>query len=133
MTGIDTNVLVRYITRDHPDQYSAAKEHLESHCTKEAPGYVSVIVLCELAWVLSRAYDADQNDIAQIIDQILRTRQLQVEQRDQVRSALSEYIEQEADFADCLIGQLNRSNGADETVTFDQNAAHLRHWRELDW
>ncbi|WP_423825156.1 PIN domain-containing protein [Salinibacter ruber] len=52
MTGIDTNVLVRYVTRDHPEQYRAAKRHLESSCTQEEPGYVSVIVSCELAWVL---------------------------------------------------------------------------------
>ena len=133
MTGIDTTVLVRYITRDHAEQYRAAKQHLESTCTQENPGSVSVIVLCELAWVLSRAYDADPNDIAQVIDQILRTRQLQVQRRDQVRSALAEYVDHEADFADCLIGQLNQTNGADETVTFDQNAARLRHWQKLDW
>lgn len=133
MTGIDTNVLVRYITRDHPEQYNAAKQHLESRCTQDYPGYVSVIVLCELAWVLSRAYDADPDDIARVIDQILRTRQLQVQQRDQVRSALAEYVDHKADFADCLLGQLNRTNGADETVTFDQNAARLPDWHELDW
>ena len=45
MTGIDTNVLVRYITRDHPEQHAAAKRYLESNCTQETPGYVNVIVL----------------------------------------------------------------------------------------
>ena len=62
MTGIDTNVLVRYITRDHPEQHAAAKRHLESNCTQETPGYVNVIILCELAWVLTTAYDASQKN-----------------------------------------------------------------------
>lgn len=133
MTGIDTNVLVRYITRDHPEQYKAAKRHLESRCSQDNPGYVSVIVLCELAWVLSRAYDAGLDEIVRVIDQILQTRQLQVQRRDQVRAALAEYVDSGADFADCLIGQINRTGGADETVTFDQKAARLRDWRALEW
>lgn len=133
MTGIDTNVLVRYVTRDHPEQYRAAKRHLESSCTQEEPGYVSVIVLCELAWVLTSAYEAAGEEVARVIDQVLRTRQLQVQRRDQVRAALAQYKSSKADFADCLIGQLCLEAGADETVTFDQDAARLRRWRELDW
>lgn len=49
MTGIDTNILVCYVTRDDPEQYRAARAFLESNCTREEPGYVDVIVLCELA------------------------------------------------------------------------------------
>ncbi len=132
MTGIDTNVLVRYITRDHAEQYEAAKRHLESNCSQENPGYVNVIVLCELIWVLTTAYDADREDVARVIDQILRTRQLQVQRRDQVRSALEEYTDSTAGFADCLIGCLNRQAGCDRTITFDQAAARLSDWREID-
>lgn len=133
MTGIDTNVLVRYITRDHPEQYRAAKRHLESNCTQEDPGYINVIVLCELAWVLTTAYDASQDEVARVIDQLLRTRQLQIQRRDQVRSALSEYRAHKAGFPDCLIGQLNQEDKADETVTFDQDAAQMAQWREIEW
>ena len=133
MTGIDTNVLVRYITRDHPEQYRAAKRHLEATCTQENPGYVNVIVLCELAWVLTTAYDADTEEVARVIDQLLRTRQLQIQCRDQVRSALSEYRDSKAGFPDCLIGRLNRKEGGDETVTFDQDASQMDPWRRLEW
>jgi predicted nucleic-acid-binding protein len=59
-------------------------------------------------------------------------RQLQVERRDQVRAALAQYKSSKADFADCLIAQLCLEAGSDETVTFDQDAARLRGWRELD-
>ncbi len=133
MTGIDTNVLVRYITRDHPEQYKAAKRRLESNCTQEDPGYVNVIVLCELAWVLTTAYDAASEEVARVIDQLLRTRQLQIQCRDQVRSALAEHRGSRAGFPDCLIGHLNREEGAGETVTFDQDAAQMGRWRELEW
>lgn len=131
MTGIDTNVLVRYITRDDPEQYRIAKSFLESNCTQEEPGYVNVIVLSELAWVLTSVYDATQEELTGTLDQLLRTRQLQIERRDQVRLALEQYRRSAADFPDCLLGQLNQHEGCTETVTFDQDASNMEGWREL--
>lgn len=132
MTGFDTNVLVRYITRDEPDQYQAAKAFLESHCTRETPGFVNTIVLCELVWVLTGAYDATQDDVVRVIDQLLRTRQLQIERRDQVRMALDAYRKNRSGFAGCLLGQINQHAGCTKTVTFDQNASTVDGWRRLD-
>ncbi len=131
MRGLDTNVLVRYITRDDPDQYRAAKSFLESNCTQETPGYVNVVVLCELAWVLTSVYDATKEDLAGVLDQLLRTRQLQVDRRDQVRQALEQYKRSTAGFPDCLFGQLNLQEGCVETVTFDQDAGTMEGWRVL--
>lgn len=131
MTGIDTNILVRYVTRDDPEQYRAAKSVLESDCTRESPGYVNVIVLCELAWVLTSVYNATDEELAAVIDQLLRTHQLQIERRDQVRAALNQFKRESAGFPDCLLGQLNREAGGDETVTFDRDAAEMDGWREL--
>ncbi|MFB6232097.1 MAG: PIN domain-containing protein [Salinibacter sp.] len=132
MTGIDTNILVRYITRDDPEQYRAAKSFLESDCTQEEPGYVNVIVLCELAWVLTSVYDATDEELTGVLDQLLRTRQLQIERRDQVRLALGQYKRSAAGFPDCLLGQLNQHEGCEETVTFDQDASDMDGWRTLD-
>lgn len=131
MIGIDTNVLVRYITRDEPGQYRAAKAFLESHCTRETPGFVNAIVLCELVWILTDAYDASRDDVVRVIDQLLRTRQLQIERRDQVRTALDAYQKHSAGFADCLLGQINLHAGCAETVTFDQNASTIDGWQQL--
>jgi predicted nucleic-acid-binding protein len=131
MTGIDTNVLVRYITRDEPDQYRAAKAFLESHCTRETPGFVNAIVLCELVWVLTGAYDATRDEVVRVIDQLLRTRQLQIERRDQVHAALNAYQKHSAGFADCLLGQINLHAGCTETVTFDQDASAMDGWQRL--
>jgi len=57
MIGLDTNVLVRYIVRDDEKQSAAATRLIEAKCTTDNPGRVSSIVLCELAWVLTRATD----------------------------------------------------------------------------
>lgn len=132
MTGLDTNVLVRYLTRDDPEQYRAAKAFIESTCTQETPGFISAIVLCELVWVLTGAYAATKDEVTRVLDQLLRTRQLVVQDRDGVRRALANYSDGVADFADCLIGQINQEAGCAETVTFDQRAAALDAWRELE-
>lgn len=132
MTGLDTNILVRYLTRDDPAQYRTAKAFLESSCTPEQPGYVNHIVLCELVWVLKGAYGASKEEIVRILDQVLRTRQLKVQHRDEVRTALQDYKRSTADFADCLIGRLNQDAGCSNTVTFDQRAGVLEAWRTLE-
>ena len=131
MTGLDTNVLVRYLTRDEPEQYRAAKAFVESTCTKEHPGLIGPVVLCELVWVLTGAYAATKEEVVRVIDQLLRTRQLVVQHRDVVRRALADYTNGAADFADCLIGQMNQEAGCRETVTFDQGAAKLDPYRAL--
>ncbi len=51
MKGLDTNVLVRYITRDDPGQERTASRFLDSARTRAEPIFVNAIVLCELVWV----------------------------------------------------------------------------------
>ena len=125
MTGIDTNVLVRYITRDDADQYQRAKSFLEATCTEEKPGYVNTIVLSELVWVLKAAYGATRDELVTVLEQILLTRQFEVAHRDAVWAALQAFKQGTADFSDGLIGRLNRDAGCAETATFDQKAGKL--------
>ncbi|MCS3616577.1 putative nucleic-acid-binding protein [Salinibacter ruber] len=94
---------------------------------------MSLIVLCDLARVPVSAHEAMGEGVARTVDQVLRTRQLQVERLDQVRVALAQYKISKVDFADCLIGRLRAEAGSDETVTSDQDAARRRGWGELDW
>lgn len=131
MARIDTNVLARNITQHHPEQYRAANRHLESNCTQETLGHIKAIVLCQLAWALTTAYDATSEEVARVIDQPLRTCPLQIQCRDRVRSALAEYSDSKAGFPDCLTVPRNREEGADETVTLNQDAAQMGPWREL--
>ena len=92
------------------------------------PGDRIRILYC---WVLTSVYDETDEELAAIIDQLLRTHQLQIKQRDQVRAALTQFKREAAGFPDCLLGQLNRDAGCDETITFDQDAANMDGWREL--
>jgi predicted nucleic-acid-binding protein len=74
MIGLDTIVLVRHIVQDNQEECQAAYHLIESSCTKEDPGVVSLVVLCELIWVLDRGYRYHQKTIATGIGlQTLRT------------------------------------------------------------
>ena len=118
MTGLDTNVLVRYITQDNPLQSKAASKLIESHTVKN-PLYINIIVLCETVWVLKCAYKHDKKSLADIIEQILTTDILIVEEEETVWTALNKYRKGKADFSDYLIGSLNASKKVAVTYTFD--------------
>lgn len=130
MIGIDTNVLVRYIVQDDKAQATAASRLLES-CTEAKPAYINLIVLCELSWVLKGAYDYDREMIANIIEQILLTDCFEVQLSESVWRALSCFRDGAADFADCMIGELNHHAEVKTTYTFDRKAARAGYFKLL--
>ncbi len=123
MIGLDTNVLVRYITQDDPEQAALATRFIEHNCSGKSPGFINHIVVCELVWVLKRCYKADQGQSLRVIEQILCTVQLQVQDPQVVWKAVRLAQKGKADFADVLIAQVNMAHDCRETITFDAAAA----------
>jgi predicted nucleic-acid-binding protein len=130
MIGLDTNVLVRFFQQDDPAQ-SARANALMSSLSPERPGFVSLIALVELVWVLVRKYEVDRATISMLIENMLRSRELVIEQAAVVRSALGQFRQSKAGFSDCLIEQIGAAAGCDYTVTFDQSAAKTAKMRLL--
>lgn len=124
MIALDTNVLVRFLVQDDPDQARVASEIIEQ-LTEEAPGFVSREVLVELVWVLERAYRLARAEIAGAIDGLLASTELVVEGADTIGSALELYRNDGFGFADLMIAAAARRSGATELVTFDRKAARL--------
>jgi predicted nucleic-acid-binding protein len=124
MIGLDTNVLVRHLTQDEPKQARLASALIADVCSIEEPGYINRVVICEVVWVLERAYRYDRATIAGGIETILRTADLRVENEKAVWAALSSYQEG-YDFADALIGETNLMAGVADTRTFDKQASRL--------
>jgi len=122
MIGLDTNVLVRYIMQDDPKQSAKATELIES-LDADRPGYITMVSVVELYWVLTSCYELTGQQIAQALETILRTKQLLVERADQVMRALRVFGEGSADFADCLIERSASGAGCNETMTFDVKAS----------
>jgi predicted nucleic-acid-binding protein len=131
MMGLDTNLLVRYLTRDDPSQYAKVTDLIDGAIERGDRFVVNNAVLCELVWVLRTAYEYSREEIARALDHILATAQFDIERADEARQALRDYQSTRADFSDALIGRINRSLGAERTVTFDRNLKGLETFQVL--
>jgi predicted nucleic-acid-binding protein len=119
MIGLDTNILVRYLVQDEPDQARRATRLIEHASRSDERFFVNPIVLCELVWVLESAYDFSRADVADTLDTLFRAAAFEVGEKDAAWWALACYRAGRADFADCLIGRLNSRAGCERTMTFD--------------
>ena len=122
MIGLDTNVLVRYIMQDDPKQSPKAVELIET-LNADNPGFISLVSIVELYWVLTSSYDLTGQQVKQALEVLLRTKQIIVDRADQVLRALRVFDDGKADFADCLIERSAVSAGCGLTMTFDVSAA----------
>jgi predicted nucleic-acid-binding protein len=123
--GIDTNVLVRYLAQDDPDQSAAASELFEHRLSSGHPGFISVVAIAETAWVLERSYRLDGKDIATAIELVLQADRLVVEKEQEVFASMIALKEGRGSFADALIRALGTAAGCSCTVTFDRKALRL--------
>jgi len=125
MIGLDTNVLVRYLAQDDPAQSRAATALIEHRLSEAEPGFVSIVAIAEVAWVLERAYRLADQEIAAAIEGILQSEVLVVENEQEVFTAMVALKEGRGSFADALIGALGVKAGCSWTVTFDRRAGRL--------
>jgi predicted nucleic-acid-binding protein len=122
MTGLDTNVLVRYIMQDDAKQSPLATRLVES-LSAEAPGFIPLVAVVELGWVLSSAYELDRSQLIEACEALLRTKELVVESAEVVWKALRIVQSSNTDFADCLVSCSAVAAGCAKTMTFDRGAA----------
>jgi predicted nucleic-acid-binding protein len=130
MTGIDTNVLVRFFTEDDPDQARRAEAFLQTLST-EAPGFISLVSLAELVWVLRRRYGWRKTQLTGCLTQMLDSPEFVLEGQTAVVRALHRFARPRADFADCLIERSGHAAGCAETVTLDTEASKFAGMRLL--
>ena len=126
MNGLDTNVLIRYLVADDEAQAARAKRYIES-----GPSYVNCIVLSEVVWVLESAYGYDKEAIINVLERLLSTHEVEVEDSDVALTALQDYRNSTAGFTDCLIGHRNAVHGCNETGTFDKRAKTVAGFKVL--
>jgi predicted nucleic-acid-binding protein len=120
--GLDTNVLVRYVIQDDPRQSARATRLVES-LTPDVPGFVPLVALVELVWVLGGSYGLARLQIAAVLETLLRSKELVIDRADIVAQALQRFASGGADFADALIERTAAAAGCGATMTFDQGAA----------
>jgi predicted nucleic-acid-binding protein len=126
MIGLDTNVLVRYITQDDPANSVKATNFIERRLSTDNPGYVSIIAIVEIVWVLGASYKFSDQQIVLVIEQILGIDTLVVENADDVSIAVMAVKRKAGDFTDILLGAKCERAGCTHTVTFDKRASRMR-------
>jgi len=120
MRAIDTNVLVRLVTRDDSRQVVAAEEFTSKGA------WVSHVVLAETTWVLSEVYDLSHAQISDVVDMLLTHQQVALQESEVVRSALDHYQKTpNLGFSDCLVLEIARQAGHIPFGTFDKRLSKL--------
>jgi predicted nucleic-acid-binding protein len=120
MRAVDTNVLVRLITRDDARQLKAAEGFVENGA------WVSVLALAETTWVLAAVYERSPLAISAAIEMLLNHRTLTLQDPEVVASALNKFRKQSSlGFSDCLLLELARKAGHLPLGTFDRNLGKL--------
>ena len=116
------NVAVCYFAQNDPVQSRLATRLIEARSADD-PGFVSIVTLAEITWVLTAAYGASRDDIGKVVKNLLQTQTLVVQLAEIAWKALVAYRNGVADYADCLIERLGAANECDATYTFDKVAA----------
>ena len=124
MIALDTNVLIRYLTRDNPEQAEAARALLQG-LTTNGPGFICREVVIEVVWVLERSYRFRRERIADIVVELVATDTLVIEDDNDVAQAAAAYREGSADFSDLVILAAANRVGAQPVYTFDRRFARL--------
>jgi predicted nucleic-acid-binding protein len=86
--GLDTDVLVRYLAQDDKAQSASATRFIETSLSERSPGFVSLVVLVELCWVLQSLYKVTTNELVDMVADLLATPQFRVQARDAVQNAV---------------------------------------------
>ena len=122
MIGLDTNVVVRYIAQDDEMQSVKATQLIESLST-ENPGFITLVSVAELVWVMQGCYKATKEECVAILQTLIHTREILLENAEVIVMATKQYSTSNADFADCLIERSANYAKCTCTMTFDSNAA----------
>src|SRR6185312_4437726 len=125
MIGLDTNILVRYLTEDDSVQSAKATEIIEQRLTAANRGFVSIVTMAEIVWVLDRAYGLSAKEITAAIERMLQVEVLLIENEQEVFAAMIALKRGQGAFADALIAELGAKAGCSHTLSFDKKALRL--------
>jgi len=121
VVALDTNVVVRLLVGDDPAQTRRAEAAFLEHVNGGGV-FISLLVIAELGWVLSAAYEWDRATVHSRLQRLVRTRNVRVEELELVEAALEEYANGKAQLADYLILGVARAHG-ESLLTFDKKLA----------
>jgi predicted nucleic-acid-binding protein len=122
MIGLDTNIVVRDLTHDDPSQATAAVTVMDS-LSSDSPGFLSLIVIAELVWVLEASCRFKKKEIEPVLETLLSSKERVLERAELCRKHCGGSAPAATDFADCLLERCGHAAECEHTVTFDRNTA----------
>ena len=125
MNAVDTNVIVRYLVGDDPEQAEAARALLDRF-TPEDPAFISREVVMEVAWVLERSYRFPRSRVADALMDLTASDSLAVESSDHVAAAAHRYRRGVVGFSDLMVLSAAERAGALPLYTFDRRLARMQ-------
>ena len=123
MIGLDTNILLRYLAQDDPVQSLRATEIITQQLSEQEPGFVSLVTILEVFWVLKSIFKRSRHNLAGDIEKLLSADTLEVQNEQEVYNAVIALRTGTGSFEDALVGSLGIWRGCSTTLTFDEDAA----------
>ena len=127
MAAIDTNVLVRLVTRDDESQYKKAQAFVDKH----RPVLVTQLSVLELVWVLMSRYGLDKERTGQVVQALLEVGELNLQAPAVLEAALKTWKKSKADFADCFVLETVVDASESPLGTFDTTLGKLEGCKQL--
>jgi predicted nucleic-acid-binding protein len=122
LLGLDTNIVIRLLTDDDPNQRRSALRFAEG-LGRDYLAFLPLICVVELDWALRSRLGYDRQQASAAIEKLLQVRGLTVEHHDLIIAALRQVDQKNADFADALIAARSLQEGCAVVKTFDRKAA----------
>lgn len=122
MIGVDTNVLLRFLVNDDPQQNRIARETL-ARSGVDNPVFVSAVTLAETVWILTKTLGYPARDIANMVQNLLASDGVVMEHGDQLGQLFGRSGGSAAELTDYLIAWSGLAAGCRKTLTFDRRAA----------
>lgn len=123
MKALDTNILVRFLTRDDPDQSQLVFQMFKQAEIVRIRYFVTVLVVLELIWVLESAYKVERSEIIKALSGLMSLPVLIFEKEHELRDMLQDAATNDCDLSDLLIAWTANSGKIIKTLTFDRKAA----------
>jgi predicted nucleic-acid-binding protein len=125
MRFIDTNVFLRLITDDDPQQASHCQQFFKRCLENEEGLFTSQLVIAEIVWVLESVYGTPKEEIRDIIGKILNTPNMMIDNRDVIEEAINIYWLKNIDYVDAYNSILIKKQKIKTIVSYDKDFDRL--------
>ncbi len=120
-TFVDTNIFLRYLTKDDPSKYEKCKEMFKKAMKGEIAITTSGMVIAELVWTLLSYYKVPKAEVVEKVTVIVGTKNLSIPDKHVVADALVLYARKNIDFIDAYNSIFMRYHGLREIYSYDED------------